>query len=94
MAKVCIPKLTHLSCKVKWFNHLTSKGYSSSLFLGPFGMFCDSNYYYQNNFVCSEFGLINGMTTLHVVGGKVRSMTQESTIVLLAPWIGSYGPIL
>ena len=33
------------------------------------------------------------MTTLNVVGGTMRLMIHESIIVLLAPWIGDYGPI-
>ena len=26
MAKICISKSTHLSCKVKWVDHLAAKG--------------------------------------------------------------------
>ena len=55
-------------------------------------MFCGSSFDYQKNFVCDEVGLITDITILHVVGRKVGLMTYESIIILLALWIGSYGP--
>lgn len=43
------PKCTFLNlyCKVKWFNHLTTKGGTPTpLFLGPFCVFCGCGLYY------------------------------------------------
>jgi hypothetical protein len=44
--------------------------------------------------VYNEVELITYMTTVNVVGGKIRLITYEFIIVLLASWIGSYGPNL
>ena len=42
--------------------------------------------------MCGEVGLISGMTTLRVVGGKMGVMIYETTIMFLAPIVGGDSP--
>ena len=39
----------------------------------------------HNSLVCGEVMLITGMTTLRVVGDKVRIVTHETIIISMAP---------
>lgn len=49
---------------------------------------CGSSFSFHSSFVCGEVGLITGMITLRVVGGKVGVMNHETIIMLLAPKVG------
>lgn len=54
-------------------------------------MFYGINFDYQRNYVCGEVGFITDMTTIHIIDENVGLMTYKY-IILLAPWIGCYGP--
>jgi hypothetical protein len=61
---------------------LTARGVPTLLFLGTLICFVVVALILKKHYVCGEVVLITSVTTLNVVGGKMRLMTHKYNIVL------------
>ena len=88
-ANLCIPKPTHLSCKVEWFKPQDCQGGTQLRCLGGLGMFLIIDWLIEK--ICGEVKLNIDKTTLNVVGGNVGLNDFRIHYYVLDPMIGNYG---